>query len=226
MLLAKRLHHNAIKLFLHGPTATLLRLLHSHLLMPARDRDCFLPPQFLLPLQLPSLILKEDASVVDSANVFLLHPSVLWPQKDIRSQKLKNTGSPTNRIRNIPLPLHIVNDFAWRDGLFVASSILLKDLLKVLGHEAAFVVICIRVRAVLVFVDAFDVNGKAEVGNEVGEPGAARWEGGVGEVGVDDEDGEEAHEERVAEGAEAAECVVRPDDAWWSVRKGVREIER
>lgn len=71
----------------------------------------------------------------------------------------------------------------------------------------------------LVFVDASEVNRETEVGNVVREPGAAGRDGRVGEVGVDDDDGQDAKNDVIAEGAETGECVLWPDNTGGGARE-------
>lgn len=101
--------------------------------------------------------------------------------------------APTNGIRIEPLPLHIIRHLPKSNPLLITTRILRENILELLRHEAPFRVVSTGVRAVLVFVDVRDVDAKERIGKDGGR-------GRVGEVGVDDYEGEEGDWGKLAEG--------------------------
>lgn len=113
---------------------------------------------------------------------------------------LEESAAPAYRVGNAALALGEVPDITEGEVVAAARGVLGEDVLELLGLEAALGVVGARVAAVLVLVDAGDV--EAEEG--IGQPARHRR---VGEVAVDDQHREGREEQVEAQAAEAAEGV-------------------
>lgn len=96
------------------------------------------------------------------------------------------------RIHNQPLALHEIPHIPHRQRI-PPIGVLGKDLLKLLGHETALVVVGAAVATVLGLVDVVQVDSKKGVGEDA-------VDGGVGEASVYDDGGEGGNEDVETEG--------------------------
>jgi hypothetical protein len=119
--------------------------------------------------------MKYVASPVKHTYQFLL--SILPHSRPIRLT-FKHSTEPANRIHENPLPLEQIRDVPQRQ-VVTTRGVFGKDILELLGHETALVVVGTRVAAVLVLVHVWYVDAKKRVGKP-------RRQRRIGEVGVDD----------------------------------------
>jgi hypothetical protein len=118
---------------------------------------------------------------------------------------LENGATPTNRIRNVPLSLNHIGQIP-ESQIIPPIPKLRKDILKLLGQETPFMIERAGITPMLRLVRIHEE--EAEKG--IGKPAGAC---GVGEVDVDDEDGDEGEDVVEAEAVEPDEGVLWPENA-------------
>jgi len=120
------------------------------------------------------------------------------------SLTFKESSTPSKRIENHPLSLQIIKRFSKRNALLITTRIFRKDVLEFLRHESSLRIISPRITPMLILMNPRRIN-----------PEEGIWEpardGGIAEIGVNNEDTQDAEDDVVAKAMKAVECVEGPD---------------
>ena len=143
--------------------------------------------------------------VINPPQILLVHHPIVLYQHESDS-KLKDTRKPAKRVHSVPVCRRHAPEFSRRQRGLVTPVPHAEHVLELLWNKPALHIVGSRVRAVLVLVDGGDEYAEKGVG-QVGEGETGR----VRKAEVDDECGQETHEDVEAQLVEADEGIVGPD---------------